>query len=146
MDIRESLEKFLDPHDREDYPVWLNRLRSVFLVLLGILCMAAPFAIPVLIVVGIENCSGSGTPSEISGESSVLWAVVFILVAIAVACFIYYGFYKLLGSKTQSKAKRIIKAILLTIVVLGLIALFIYICGVYDFGGPRVNDAHFGRG
>ncbi len=114
-------------------------------MILGILCMAAPFAIPALIVVGIENCSGSETSSEISGDSRIIWTVIFILVAIVIACFIYYGIYKLLGNKAQSKAKRIVKALILTVVVMGLIALFIYLCGIYDFGGPRVNDAHFDR-
>ena len=145
MDIREHIERFLDPDEREGYPVRRNKLRSAFLMILGILCMAAPFAIPALIVVGIENCSGSETSSEISGDSRIIWTVIFILVAIVIACFIYYGIYKLLGNKAQSKAKRIVKALILTVVVMGLIALFIYLCGIYDFGGPRVNDAHFDR-
>lgn len=145
--FKDKVENALEPAREEDgLPKWKVKLKNTFLYILGVTILASVYVIPCLIVVGVNNCSGPRmNHSEISGDFATFMQVIVVIIVIAFVGLIWYGFYRLLENKKQSKAKRVFDALGLTIIAICIIALILYIFTTHENIGPRINDAHFDR-
>ena len=145
--FKDKVENALEPAREEDgLPKWKVKLKNTFLCILGVTILASIYVIPCLIVVGVENCSGpSMGHSEISGGFATFMQVIIIIIAITFVGLLWYGFYRLLENKKQSKTQRVFDSLGLTIIAICIIALILYIFATHEYIGPQINDAHFDR-
>lgn len=86
-----------------------------------------------------------GSGGDISGD---IGPIVFVIFAATLSILLFYGVWKFVNknvSENKSKKERVLMSILFYIIIVALIAYFIYLSGAFD-AIFHINDGHYMRG